>query len=295
MKDDLHDALEVLTRLGFRVESIVPAEDPAIAMLSGHGVRLQVVRGEAPEVTGLAPLRPSFVLTRNDPEAWGLGRAGMQYRDLIPDRQGGRFIASHIRIPEGGPVADYVHFHAVRFQMIYCCKGWVRLVYEDQGAPFMMHAGDCVLQPPKIRHRVLDCSPGLEVIEIGSPALHVTHADHEMTLPTPVVRLDRDFDGQRFLWHHSPEPGFAEGVLGIAAASGGVASARVSVNAVTGADVHEAELLFGFVLQDAMSLTYEGASQRLRAADAFVIPAEHPFELDAGTSDLAWLEVRVPA
>jgi hypothetical protein len=28
----------------------------------------------------------------------GVGRAGMRYRDLLPDRQGGRFIASHIAI-----------------------------------------------------------------------------------------------------------------------------------------------------------------------------------------------------
>src|SRR6185436_13024852 len=109
---------------------------------------------------------------------WTRGRAGMRYRDLIPGRQGGRFIASHIAIPEGGPVADYVHHHFVRVQLIYCHRGWVRVVYEDQGAPFMLEAGDCVLQPPGIRHRVLESSVGLEVIEIGSPAVHETFADH---------------------------------------------------------------------------------------------------------------------
>jgi hypothetical protein len=41
-------------------------------------------------------------------------RAGMQYRDLIPGRLGGRFIASHIRIPDGGDVPDYVHYHRIR-------------------------------------------------------------------------------------------------------------------------------------------------------------------------------------
>jgi quercetin dioxygenase-like cupin family protein len=40
--------------------------------------------------------------------------------------------------------------------MIYCHRGWVRVVYEDQGEPFVMHPGDCVLQPPGIRHRVLE-------------------------------------------------------------------------------------------------------------------------------------------
>jgi hypothetical protein len=62
----------------------------------------------------------------------------MHYRDLLPSRQGGRFIASHIRIPDGGPVADDVHHHDVRFQLIHCVAGWVRLVYEDQGEPFVL-------------------------------------------------------------------------------------------------------------------------------------------------------------
>ena len=54
------------------------------------------------------------------------GRAGMTYRDLIPSRLGGRFIASHITIPNGGPVADWVHFHKIRFQIIFCRRGWVQ-------------------------------------------------------------------------------------------------------------------------------------------------------------------------
>ena len=84
----------------------------------------------------------------------------MLYRDLIPGRLGGRYIASLISIPEGGPVADWVHFHRVAFQMIYVRRGWVRVVYEDQGEPFVMREGDLVLQPPEIRHRVLESSPG---------------------------------------------------------------------------------------------------------------------------------------
>ena len=52
-----------------------------------------------------------------------------------PDRLGGAIIASHIRIADAGPVADMVHFHTVGFQLIFCHRGWVRLVYEDQGPP----------------------------------------------------------------------------------------------------------------------------------------------------------------
>jgi mannose-6-phosphate isomerase-like protein (cupin superfamily) len=300
---DINRALEVLTGLGFRVETIIAADDPAVAVISGHGLRLRLSREKDPpaEEPALleAPLEPSFVVTRNDPEAWRVGRAGMHYRDLIPGRQGGRFIASHIRVPEGGPVPDYVHFHAIRFQMIYCYKGWVRLVYEDQGAPFVMHAGDCVLQPPKIRHRVLESSPGLEVIEIGSPASHATHADHAMTLPTSPVRTDRDFDGQRFLWDRPPgsrfRSSFAARSFGIEAATGALATARVLCDAGGGASprMHDRDLFFGFVLQGAMTLTFEGETHRVTEADAFAIPAGRSFDLGEGTKDLAWLEVTV--
>jgi hypothetical protein len=45
-----------------------------------------------------------------------------------------------------------------------------------------------VLQPPEIRHRVLESSPGLEVIEIGCPAVHETIADHVWNYRTAAIR-----------------------------------------------------------------------------------------------------------
>ena len=235
---DLGPALAFFVgELGFRVETIFPADDPQVASLSGYGLRLRLAPGDGdPGVIRLAcraaggetvltapngtrvelvdpdppievpPLVPEFVIIRAaEGPAAGEGRAGMLYRDLIPGRLGGRFIASHISIPEGGPVADWVHFHKIRFQMIFCRRGWVRLVYEDQGPAFLMQAGDCVLQPPRIRHRVLESSPGLEVVELGCPALHETLADHGMDLPTATLAPDRDFGGQRFLRHVAAE------------------------------------------------------------------------------------------
>ncbi len=134
-----------LERLDFSLDAIYPADDPRVAVLSGHGVRLRLERGAsgapgilrlgcvnpsaladgATELTApngtlvrivparstwvMPPLRPSLSLSRRRDAAFGEGRAGMRYRDLLPDRQGGRFIASHIQIPAGGPVADYVH------------------------------------------------------------------------------------------------------------------------------------------------------------------------------------------
>ena len=42
---DIRDDLPFFTKtLGFRLEQIFPADDPAVAVLSGHGVRLRLDR-----------------------------------------------------------------------------------------------------------------------------------------------------------------------------------------------------------------------------------------------------------
>jgi len=322
--------------LGFRIETIFPAEEPEVASLSGHGMRLrlspeggdpgtlrllcddlgpaqdrllvapngtriELIERDAPIV--VPTLKPSFVMTRaKDGPLPGAGRAGMIYRDLIPDRQGGRFIASHIALPEGGPVADWVHFHKIKFQMIFCRRGWARLVYEDQGPPFLMRAGDCVLQPPRIRHRVLESSPGFEVVEIGCPALHETLADHDMPLPTGRLLPERDFGGQVFL-HHSAagapwvaHGGFERRDTGMAEATRGIADAYVLRPA--GSDrlaspAHDGELLFGFVLEGSAVLERDG-DHALGDGDAFVIPAGEPWGLREGSRDLELLQVIAP-
>jgi quercetin dioxygenase-like cupin family protein len=343
--DDLDETLAYFTeRLGFRVEAIFPADDPAVAVIAAHGVRLRLQRGgqgapgmlrllldepallaegervlTAPNGTRielvpadpaivLPPIQSSFVLSRmTDDAQWKVGRAGMRYRDLVPDRQGGHFIASHICIPGGGPVPDYVHFHKVRFQMIYCRKGWVRVVYEDQGAPFVMTAGDCVLQPPQIRHRVLESSPGLEVIEIGCPAEHETRADPDLALPTGALQPDRDFGGQRFVRHEAAKatwlPWRLEGYeyrdTGIGAATQGLAGVRTvrprgHVRPVMCS--HHGELLFLFALDGGVTLQVEGrGAERLAAGDSVVVPAGMPHALTEPSADLELLEVTLPA
>ena len=342
---ELNPTLEFFTeRLGFRVNTIFPADAPAVAVISGYGVRLRLERGGsgtpgilrllcknpaefadgASELTApngsriklvaanpplvLPPEQQSFVCTRiSDDSQWQVGRAGMQYRDLIPDRQGGRFIASHIRIPNGGPVPDYTHFHKIRFQMIYCYKGWVRLVYEDQGSPFVMQAGDCVLQPPQIRHRVLESSPGLEVIEIGCPAEHETWADPELDLPTPEVQSQRDFGGQRFVlhqvaqaeWHPWRIEGFEFRDTGIGAATNGLAGVQVVrpvENTTPQICSHSGEFCFLFTLSGGITLTVAGrGAHRLEAGVSCVIPAQSRHALTGGTDDLELLEVTLPA
>ena len=331
-------------QLGFKVNLIFPADAPQVAVVSGHGLTLRLEAAPESATTPItlrllcdlaslpkgtprtltapggtriefAELRQpvvipegaqEFVLSRMG-DSWGVGRAGMQYRDLIPSRLGGRFIASHIRIPVGGPVPDYVHFHRIRFQMIYCKAGWARLVYEDQGAPFLFHAGDCVLQPPEIRHRVLEASDGLEVIEIGCPAVHETFADYAMTLPTPHLLPERDFGGQRFVRHVAKEArwqewraaGFEARDIGIADATDGLAGVRVVRPRGGGAKAafaaHGGEFLFLFVLAGELGLSGKALGEhRLQANDSCVIPASAEYALDA-SAGAEFLEVTLPA
>ncbi|MBL8710466.1 MAG: hypothetical protein JNL25_14825 [Rhodospirillaceae bacterium] len=343
---DLAATLAFFTdRLGFRVSMIVPADAPAVAVINGHGTILRLeadpdagtspltlrllcdlaalpagTPGEmtAPDGTRIhlvevqPPLalpagRQEFILSRNDdPDAWGTGRAGMQYRDLIPGRLGGRFIASHIRIPAGGPVPDYVHFHKIRFQMIFCRKGAAKLVYEDQGDPFWLEAGDCVLQPPEIRHRVLESRDDLEVVEIGCPAVHETFADQNMSLPTGRHLPERKYGGQRFVRHVAATAkwapwriaGFEARDIGIAAATEGLAGVRVArplPGAKRAAGHHAGEFMFLFVLKGSLDLELDGAgAHRLSEGDSCVLPQGAHFALTAG-ADLELLDVTLPA
>ncbi len=275
-------------------------------LVAPNGTRIELVDADPP--LAIPPVAPSFVLSENGERAeWGTGRAGMRYRDLVPDRQGGSFIASHIHIPEGGPVPDYVHFHKVRFQMIYCYKGWARLVYEDQGPPFVFRAGDCVLQPPRIRHRVLESSAGMEVIEVGCPANHETFADHELSLPTSTVRPARDFEGQRFVHHVASEAawqpfrleGFECRDTGIADATGGIATVRVArPRGKTAATKwrHDADFLFAFVLSGSLSLDVEGRGKLpVEPGASLVLPRGASYGFDDCSADLEILEVALPA
>ncbi|KAH9909646.1 RmlC-like cupin domain-containing protein [Xylariomycetidae sp. FL2044] len=330
--------------LGFRLVQIYPADDPQVATLSGHGLQIRLDTGATATAPGTVRLlcsepnlstrqlsspsgtlvefapataamvqpavKHAFVTRRLRDEApWVVGRAGMHYRDLIPGRLGGAIIASHIRIPEAGPVSDKVHYHNVGFQLIHCHAGWVRLVYEDQGEPFILRAGDSVIQPPGIRHQVLEASAGLQVVEVGLPAEHLTTIDHEMTLPTPEFRPDREWDGQRFVrskaedavWGGWRVPGFECRDTGVGKGTGGVAGVRV-VRPTSGAvsevceTSHDSDILFTFVLSGTCTLRGEGEDARkLEEGDAYTLPPDHKTSLTDASTDLSLLEVSLPA
>ncbi len=331
------------TTLGFRLHRISPADNPTEADLSfgdlgillqrsdvDHDGSIRVVvddpnslqdsetRFVAPNGTRIDILRraprpvipaidQSLVISRIAADgAFQPGRAGMGYRDLIPGRQGGRFIGSHIRIEAGGEVPDYPHFHKVRFQIIFCYKGWVRVAYEDQGEPLLLQPGDCFLQPPEIAHQVLESSPGLEVIEIGCPAEHDTHHNDDLTLPNDAIDRERDFGGQRFVHHVASAapwvpwrlPGYKCRQTSIASATDGladVAVVRPTESIEPSTHVHDAEFLFFFVLAGRAAFTVDGRVEQLEAGDSIVIPAGMPHRLAAEPATTELLEVSLPA
>ena len=341
--EDLQPTLDFFSKkLGFRLLSIFPADAPHTALMAGHGIRLRfesryegppgclrllcdglqnpgIEKQEtvAPNGTRLVfakanpplvipELRPSLVLNLGkDGSKWHTGRAGMQYRDLIPDRHGGRFIVSHIRISEGGPVPDYVHHHKIHFQMIFCCEGLVKVVYEDHGPPFVMNSGDCVLQPPHIRHQVLECSDGLEVIEFSCPAEHETYTDHLLELPNSKKDPSRNFSGQQFLffqgeqtaWDKHPSGGLFQDI-GIGSATRGIAEVRVlrpDNNKSNCNRSHQGELLFYFVLKGFTELNLEEqGSSPFNEGDSASIPSGMNYSFGKVSENTEILEVHMP-
>lgn len=71
------------------------------------------------------------------------------------------------------------HHHNIRFQMVYCLKGWFETDFDGLG-PQRLVAGSCWVQPPGIRHTVVGWSDDCELLEVLIPA------DRE-TVTDPVV------------------------------------------------------------------------------------------------------------
>ena len=333
--------------LGFRLDRIWPADYPSFAALSGHGTQrssLERSTDAAPVALRLYADDPAaFAGGRTEPHhprrppnrRGGRESPARHSRDVFArdSSSGGSWTASPgssaapacataisspsvweapsslptSASPMPGPVADMVHYHTVGFQLIFCHRGWVRLVYEDQGPPFVLCAGDCVIQPPEIRHRVLEASAGVEVIEIGVPAEHLTSIDHEMELPTPHFRPEREFRGTKFVLHREAEatwepwrtPGFEARETGIGAATRGVAGVQVA-RRIPGTAIpatrHDTDILFGFLRAGSVTLSVEGhPDHALTAGDAFVLPPHLTVAIREPSDDLEILEVALPA
>lgn len=331
--DDLQSDIHFFTStVGFKLTALIPASEPEAAELSGFGLLLRLDKdypGAAPTLLintqagksssatspggtkiHWVPVRRNVVqkienhqleicTLRGTP--WLPGKAGTHRRDLIPSRLTGGMAATHIRIPNGGLVADHVHYHTGSFQLVFCVRGWIKLVFEDQGDPITLYAGDCVTQPPHIRHKVLETSNGLEVIEIAIPAEHVTSVDNDMELPNGRVDSHRLFGGQRFCHHQMVRakwqphrlPGFSFCDTGVDSASSGMVSARVlraSSLLPAYTVTHDATVLFSYVLAGSVRID----RQLLVAGDAFTIPPDTDVRIGEISSDAHILEVSAP-
>jgi mannose-6-phosphate isomerase-like protein (cupin superfamily) len=291
---DLEKTLESFVgKMGFRLDMIVPADSPSTAFVSGHGLRVKLSKrhDDNKRVISNADEHVNTGITVNflKDSSWIKGRAGMEYRDLIPDRACGRIIASYIRLGTDGEVADYVHYHKVKFQMIYCLRGRIRVVYEDQGPPFWLEAGDCVLQPPEIRHRVLESFNKAEVVEIGVPAVHETWVEYEMELPTAGIDRERCFSGQRFVrhmahnpdWLRNPTAGFEYQDTAISKATGEMADVRIlraSIAKTPDAKIDDSRSKFLFVIKGEL---FVNSDLILAQGDSLFVPeaGEHILSL----------------
>jgi mannose-6-phosphate isomerase-like protein (cupin superfamily) len=95
-----------------------------------------------------------------------------KYRDLGMAKATNGLVQAHVIrfVPPCRPEeVSKLHYHDVEFQMVYVLKGWIKTELEGQGA-HVMRPGSAWIQPPKIKHKVLDYSDDAEVLEIILPA-----------------------------------------------------------------------------------------------------------------------------
>ena len=119
--------------------------------------------------------RPSqiFRVSHHSEEDFDGGlRRYAKYRDLGMAKATGGMVQAHVIrfVPPCRPEeVSKLHYHDVEFQMIYVLKGWIKTELEGQGA-HVMRPGSAWIQPPRIKHKVLDYSDDCEVLEIVLPA-----------------------------------------------------------------------------------------------------------------------------
>jgi hypothetical protein len=119
------------------------------------------------------PRKQIFVASHLGTGAFEQGlRRYAQYRDLGIAAATNGLARAHVikMIPPCIPAeVSKRHFHDVEFQMVYVLKGWIKGEYDGAGV-VIMREGSCWLQPPKIKHTVLDYSDDCELLEIILPA-----------------------------------------------------------------------------------------------------------------------------
>ena len=131
-------------------------------------------KGRAPAPAKRARAKQRVAISHHreeDFKADGL-RAYAKYRDLgFADATQGLAQAHVIRLigPCDPAEVSKLHFHDVEFQMVYVLKGWVKTYMEGQGET-LMEAGSAWIQPPRIKHLIMDYSDDVELLEVILPA-----------------------------------------------------------------------------------------------------------------------------
>jgi quercetin dioxygenase-like cupin family protein len=100
------------------------------------------------------------------------------YRDLGVARATNGLVQAHVIrniMPFNAEEVSKRHYHEVDFQLVYCIKGTMKSVKgtmktEMDGQLLEIKPGTCWIQPPRIKHTVLDYSDDLELLEIILPA-----------------------------------------------------------------------------------------------------------------------------
>lgn len=123
--------------------------------------------------------RQRFSFVRSDPGKFKGGglRSSFSYRDLGIRRATAGMAGAHViradDLPKAGGTGR--HSHTLDFQMVYVLKGKVTFWYAGRGR-IAMGPGDCVYQPPGIRHELIAWSRDMELLEITMPAQFETKA-----------------------------------------------------------------------------------------------------------------------
>lgn len=114
-----------------------------------------------------------------------------EYRDLgIKRATQGKVVAHVIRARPGKAPHGEWHYHATKMQFVYVLKGWVLFEYEGVGK-VRMKAGSCFYQPPGIRHRELQHSRDVEMLEVVAPAAFKTYSSEKPAARKSPARRSR--------------------------------------------------------------------------------------------------------
>jgi mannose-6-phosphate isomerase-like protein (cupin superfamily) len=149
-----------------------------------------------------------------------------------------------------------------------------------------------LIQPPTIRHRVLESGDNLEVIEIGYPAEHLTNADATTSLPNARVDPGRVWEGQSFIRHIATEAKWQQLASGVASTDTGIFNATQGLTdvQVIKADnkstwqqttIQPLTFEFLFVLDgDALVSTSHEGEHSLANGSSLVIPPGNSYKVE---------------